>query len=72
MTSPKTQSRGRAGRSGGRAARAGTSTIDTRAAAPPPTPLKTATSCGMAVIRTRRDTGAPISGSDTIPIGMIP
>ena len=30
------------------------STVDTRAAAPPPTPLKTATSWGMAVMRTRR------------------
>ena len=46
--------------------------MDTRAAAPPPTPLKIATSWGMAVMRTRRDTGAPIAAPTTIPIGMIP
>ena len=47
-------------------------TIETSAAAPPPTPLNTATSCGMAVIRTRRETGAPIKAPITMPIGMIP
>ena len=47
-------------------------TIETRAAAPPPTPLKTATSWGMAVMRTRRETGAPITAPTTIPMGMIP
>ena len=46
--------------------------METRAAAPPPTPLKTATSCGMAVMRTSRDTGAPIRAPTTIPIGMMP
>ena len=31
--------------------------MEIRAAAPPPTPLKMATSCGMAVIFTKRATG---------------
>ena len=36
------------------------STIATRAAAPPPTPLKSATSCGIAVIWTLRAAGTPM------------
>ena len=36
------------------------STIATRAAAPPPTPLKSATSCGICVISTLRAAGTPI------------
>ena len=38
--------------------------METRAAAPPPTPLKMATSWGMAVMRTRRDDGRPDHGAD--------
>ena len=48
------------------------STVDTRAAAPPPTPLKMATSWGMAVMRTRRETGAPTPAPTAIPMGMMP
>ena len=36
------------------------STIATSAAAPPPTPLKSATSCGICVISTLRAAGTPI------------
>ena len=36
------------------------STIATRAAAPPPTPLKSATSCGICVISTLRAAGTPM------------
>ena len=42
------------------------SVIDTRAAAPPPTPLKIATSCGIAVIFTKREVGMPT----TAPMAM--
>ena len=37
------------------------STIATSAAAPPPTPLKSATSCGICVICTMRAAGTPIT-----------
>ena len=40
------------------------SVTDTSAAAPPPTPLKMATICGMAVIFTVRAAGTPMSGAD--------
>ncbi len=42
------------------------SVSDTRAAAPPPTPLKMATICGIAVILTRRAAGTPT----TAPMAM--
>jgi len=37
------------------------SVTDTKAAAPPPTPLKMATICGMAVIFTLRAAGTPMA-----------
>ena len=37
--------------------------------APPPTPLNTATSCGMAVIATIRDAGAPIRAPSRVLLG---
>ncbi len=42
------------------------SVIETRAAAPPPTPLKMATSWGMAVIFTSRATGTAMTTPMTI------
>ena len=42
------------------------STDATSAAAPPPTPLNSATSCGIAVIRTCRAVGRPIAVPTTI------
>ncbi len=41
-------------------------TMEISAAAPPPTPLKMATSCGMAVIFTRRATGTAITAPSTM------
>ncbi len=38
----------------------------TSAAAPPPTPLKTATSCGIAVIFTNRATGTAMAAPSTM------
>ena len=46
------------------------SVIDTRAAAPPPTPLKIATSCGMAVIFTNRATGTATIAPMKMPSRM--
>ena len=46
------------------------SVIDTSAAAPPPTPLKMATSCGIAVIFTNRDVGMPMAAPTTMAITM--
>ncbi len=43
-----------------------TSRYATSAAAPPPTPLNNATSCGIAVIATRRAAGTPIRQPTTI------
>ncbi len=43
----------------------------TRAAAPPPTPLKRATICGMAVILTRRAPRAPMGIPIKRPISVI-
>ena len=40
--------------------------MEIRAAAPPPTPLKMATSCGMAVIFTKRATGTAMSAPMTM------
>ena len=45
-------------------------TTETSAAAPPPTPLKMATSCGIAVIFTKRLTGIPIAAPTTMAITM--
>ena len=42
------------------------STIATSAAAPPPTPLKSATSCGICVISTLRAAGTPTARPMTI------
>jgi hypothetical protein len=47
------------------------STTEISAAAPPPTPLKSATSCGMAVIWTRRAEITPIAEPTTIATRMI-
>src|SRR5450759_2436774 len=44
------------------------SSMETSAAAPPPTPLNSATICGMAVIGTRRAAGTP----STVPTAMLP
>ncbi len=38
--------------------------MEIRAAAPPPTPLKMATSCGMAVIFTKRATGTAMTRTE--------
>ena len=43
----------------------------TRAAAPPPTPLKSATICGMAVIFTLRAPTVPMTAPIAMPIKMI-
>ena len=40
--------------------------IEMSAAAPPPTPLKMATSCGMAVILTMRATGTAMTAPSTM------
>ena len=40
--------------------------IEISAAAPPPTPLKMATSCGMAVIFTKRATGTATTAPSTM------
>ena len=40
--------------------------MEIRAAAPPPTPLKMATSCGMAVIFTKRATGTAMNAPRTM------
>ena len=40
--------------------------MEISAAAPPPTPLKTATSCGIAVIFTKRATGTAIAAPSTM------
>jgi hypothetical protein len=50
----------------GSGARAWNSAAAIRAAAPPPTPLKSATICGMAVIRTMRAEATPT----TVPIAI--
>ena len=42
------------------------SVMETSAAAPPPTPLKMATSCGMAVIFTKREVGMPMAAPTTM------
>ena len=42
--------------------------IEMSAAAPPPTPLKTATSWGMAVMRTLRATGTAMAAPSTMAI----
>ena len=40
--------------------------MEIRAAAPPPTPLKMATSCGIAVILTKRATGTAMTAPSTM------
>ena len=42
------------------------------AAAPPPTPLKSATICGMAVIRTSRADATPITAPIATPTAISP
>ena len=55
-----------------RARAGGTRPRRSSAAAPPPTPLKSATICGIAVIRTRRAEATPITVPTAIPAAISP
>ena len=54
----------------GSGARLWNSASEINAAAPPPTPLKSATICGIAVIRTLRAATAPKEPPTTIPTAI--